>query len=74
MHVAVHVRSKGLKNEQSILTTECLAVFVALDELARPTPAPSWRPVSPEDKSLEQHAIRLMELRGRNPAQNKFHP
>ena len=72
MHVAVHVHSKCLKNEQSILTTECLAVFVALDEVARPTPVPSWRPVSPEDKSLEQHAVRLMELRGRNPVKDEF--
>ena len=74
MHVAVHVRSKGLKSQQCILTTECLVVFVALDEQGRPTPLPTWQPTSPEDRSLKQHAIRLMELRGRNPAQNKFHP
>lgn len=73
MHVAVHVRSKSLSSEQCTLTTECLAVFVALDEQDRPTPVPSWHPQLPEDKALEQHAIRLMELRGHNPAQNRPH-
>jgi acyl-CoA hydrolase len=64
MHLAVHVRSSDLGTAQSILTTECLLVFVALDEHRCPTPIPSWRPTSPEDRALEQHAIRLMELRG----------
>ena len=72
MHVAVHVRSKSLKSEQCVLTTECLVVFVALDEQGRPTPVPSWQPTSSGDKALEQHAIRLMGLRGRNPVQNSF--
>jgi acyl-CoA hydrolase len=69
MHVAVHVRSSDLKDGQPILTTDCLAVFVALDEHGQPTPVPPWRPISAEDQALEQHAIRLMELRGRSPSQ-----
>jgi 4-hydroxybenzoyl-CoA thioesterase len=69
MHVAVHVRSSDLKQAESILTTECLAVFVALDEEGRPTPVPRWDPVTDEDKALDQHAIRLMELRGRSQSQ-----
>jgi acyl-CoA hydrolase len=64
IHLAVHVRSSDLKNAHSVLTTECLLVFVALDEHQRPTPVPCWQPTSPEDRALEQHAIRLMELRG----------
>ncbi len=64
MHLAVHVRSSDLKTPQSILTTECLLVFVALDEHRHPTPVPPWKPITGEDKALEQHAIRLMELRG----------
>jgi 4-hydroxybenzoyl-CoA thioesterase len=64
MHLAVHVRSNDLKTAQSILTTECLLVFVALDEHRCPTPVRCWQPTSPEDRALEQHAIRLMKLRG----------
>lgn len=69
MHVAVHVRSSDLTNGQPILTTDCLSVFVALDEHGQPTPVPRWQPITAEDKALEQHAIRLMELRGRGPSQ-----
>jgi acyl-CoA hydrolase len=76
MHLAVHVRSSDLKTAQSILTTECLLVFVALDELRRPTPVRCWQPTSPEDRALEQHAIRLMELRGQRngPESQKNNP
>jgi 4-hydroxybenzoyl-CoA thioesterase len=66
MHVAVHVRSSDLKHGQPILTTDCLAVFVALDEHGQAVPVPPWQPITAEDKALEQHAIRLMELRGRS--------
>jgi 4-hydroxybenzoyl-CoA thioesterase len=65
MHIAVHVRSSDLKTAQSVLTTECLLVFVALDEHHRPTPVSCWKPTLPEDQALERHAVRLMELRGR---------
>ena len=64
MHVAIHVRSADPKLGQSILTTHCLLIFVAIDEHRRPTQVPCWQPISPEDRALEQHAIRLMELRG----------
>jgi 4-hydroxybenzoyl-CoA thioesterase len=64
MHVSVHVHSNDLKLGNSLMTTECLVVFVALDEGRRPTPVPAWQPATSEDRSLQQHALRLMELRG----------
>lgn len=63
MHVSVHVHSNDLRLGNSLMAAECLVVFVALDEEGRPTPVPAWVPTTPEDRSLQQHALRLMEVR-----------
>lgn len=63
MHIAVHVRSGDPTTGELQLTTHCLTIFVALDEAGRSKPVPRWRPVSPEDKALDAHALHLVELR-----------
>jgi 4-hydroxybenzoyl-CoA thioesterase len=69
MHISVHVRSGDPRDGVMSLTTHCLTVFVALDDVARPRPIPSWEPVSAEDVRLEAHARELVALReGRGPA------
>jgi acyl-CoA hydrolase len=37
-------------------------VFVALDEQGRPTPVPAWEPDTPEDRALQERAMRLLAL------------
>ena len=66
MHIAVHVRSSDPKGGPVTLTTHCLIIFVAVDEQRQPVEVPAWKPVTEEDRMLDQHAIRLMELRGRS--------
>jgi 4-hydroxybenzoyl-CoA thioesterase len=63
MQVSVHVRSGDPKVAQRRLTTHCALVYVALDPDGRPTPVREWDPVTDEDKALDLHARRLIELR-----------
>ena len=62
MYVAVNVRSTDPRHADYEQTTNCMMVFVALDEDGRPTPIPRWEPVTPEDLALQEHAMRLMRL------------
>ncbi len=73
MHIAVHVRSANPKDRQWTLTTHCLSVFVAVDDQWQPIPVPRWKPLTENDTALEQHATRLMELRGNSPPMSNTH-
>ena len=63
MHVSVHVRSGDPKGHERRLTTHCALVYVALGPDRRSTPVRAWTPVTDEDKALDLHARRLVELR-----------
>ena len=63
MHIGVHVRSGDPRGSELALTTHCLTVFVALDDDHHAVPVPRWLPVSDEDRSLDAHAVQLVELR-----------
>lgn len=65
MHISVHVSSGDPRVPRMELTTHCLTVFVALDQIGRPTPVPGWEPTQPEDRRLDDHAVHLMRLRSR---------
>jgi acyl-CoA hydrolase len=62
-HISVHVRSGELSTGKLELTTHCLIIFVALDAENRPVEAPSWVPLTEEDKALDRHARDLIRLR-----------
>jgi acyl-CoA hydrolase len=62
MHIAVTIYSRMPTEETSARTTHCLMVFVAIDELGRPTQVPSWQPVSPEDQAQAAYAERMKAL------------
>jgi len=62
MHIAVNVRSGDPKTRQFIPTTQCVIVFVALDEKGIPLEVPEWVPQADDDKSLQAYAERLMEF------------
>jgi acyl-CoA hydrolase len=62
MHIAVRVCSRDPREGEYEQTTSCLMVYVAIDADGRPTPVPRWDPSTPEDESLQAHAMRLMAL------------
>lgn len=63
MHMSIHVRSADPRSMDFHVTTHCLVVFVALDEDGRAIPCPAWEPQTDEDRSLDRHAVELIELR-----------
>ena len=54
MNIAVEVRSGDLMTGEMEVVTECLVVFVALDQDGKALPAPSWLPETPGDMALSQ--------------------
>ncbi len=61
MHMRVEVRAADPKKKHFTRTTQCTIVFVAIDDRGRPVDVPKWEPCTPEEKRLEQAAIRFME-------------
>ena len=60
--VAVEVSAGDPKEDLYTKTTQCIVVFVALDE-GKPVEVARWEPKSERDVALEHYAKRLMELR-----------
>ena len=44
-------------------TTQCIIVFVAIDEQGGTAEVDHWQPETDEDVALEEYAKRMMELR-----------
>jgi len=63
MHIMVDVLAGDPRRHEFKKSTHCIIVFVAVDEDGKPVPVPSWEPETEDDISLQQYALRLMELR-----------
>jgi acyl-CoA hydrolase len=63
MHVAVEVSAGDPKEGLYAKTTQCVIVFVALDDRGKPVEVERWEPESEQDVALERYAKKLMELR-----------
>jgi len=63
MHVAVEVSAGDPKEGLYTKTTQCIIVFVAVDDRGTPVEVESWEPKLEQDIALEQYAKKLMELR-----------
>ncbi len=63
MHIAIDVQAADPKLLESRLTTHCIVIMVAVDELGQSTSVPEWVPVTEEDIALRDSAIRLIEMR-----------
>jgi acyl-CoA hydrolase len=59
MHIRVQVSSSDPKDVDYQETTDCLIVFVALDEAGRVTLVPKWKPRSETDIAMELEAKRF---------------
>ncbi|MEJ2764960.1 acyl-CoA thioesterase [Photobacterium sp. MCCC 1A19761] len=63
MHIAIDVQASDPKNLERRLTTHCIVIMVAVDEVGNPSPVPEWVPTTDEDKLLRDSAIKLMNMR-----------
>lgn len=63
LHVAVEVSAGDPREGSYTQTTQCIIVFVALDDAGKPVEVERWQPESEQDVALEDYAKRLMELR-----------
>jgi acyl-CoA hydrolase len=62
MHFAVDVFARQLQTGKEVLATHCVIVFVATDNLGKPSAVPAWEPQTDEDKVLAEYAKALMNL------------
>jgi acyl-CoA hydrolase len=63
LHVAVEVSAGDLKDNPYNKVTQCVNVFVAIDDGGRPFEVARWEPKWERDVALEHYAKRLMESR-----------
>jgi acyl-CoA hydrolase len=63
LHVVVEVSAGDPKEGLYTKTTQCIIVFVAVDDGGTPVEVKRWEPKSEQDIALEQYAKKLMELR-----------
>ena len=56
MNISVEVRSGDIKGGPPQKTTECLIVFVSVDEQGRPMAVEPWKPQTLAEVALEQRA------------------
>jgi acyl-CoA hydrolase len=61
MHVLVTVSAGDPRKQVYEKATQCVIVFVALDEDQQPVEVPKWTPISAEDRALGEYAVKLME-------------
>ncbi|MDI2098873.1 acyl-CoA thioesterase [Ruicaihuangia caeni] len=63
MHVAVHVRSGDPRSPERQLTTQCMSIFVTVDDEGKALPVPQLELRSDEDRRLDEHARDLIARR-----------
>lgn len=63
MHIALEVNACDPKSLNRRLTTHCIVIMVAVDQNGQPERVPQWEPVSENDKSQYQAAVKLMGMR-----------
>ena len=65
MHIIVTISTADPKIGSYSLATDCLLVFVAVDEQRRPRPIPTWQPQTVGDQSLADRAVQRITGRSR---------
>jgi acyl-CoA hydrolase len=63
MHIAIEVNACDPKSLDRRLTTHCIVIMVAVDELGQSVQVPEWIPQTEKDKLQRDTAIKLMEMR-----------
>jgi len=63
MHFSVDVHARDPVGGDERLCTQCVIVFVAMDEAeGTPVPVPSWVPQGDDDRRLSEYATQVMAL------------
>jgi acyl-CoA hydrolase len=65
MQIFVTISTADPKIGTYALATDCLLVFVAVDDQRRPKPIPSWQPQTVEDQNLADRAVQRIRARKR---------
>lgn len=63
LHIMVDIYSGDPKRDNPQKTTNCIIIFVAVDDAGKPIPIKKWKAKTAEEKKLEQYAQILMERR-----------
>lgn len=63
LHVSVDIYAGDPKTTNRNRSCHCVMVFVSIDANGKPIPVPKWAPRTPVERALEEHALRLDELR-----------
>ncbi|MFO6422583.1 acyl-CoA thioesterase [Motilimonas sp. KMU-193] len=63
MHIAIEVTACDPKDLNRKITTYCIVIMVAVDEAGKPTPVPTWVPITEDDKRQHATALKLIEMR-----------
>jgi acyl-CoA hydrolase len=71
MHIGVEVRARDPKDSESRSATDCVLVFVALDEKLAPVAVPPFVPDSDVDRALHDYARELKQLEASALAQRQ---
>ena len=61
MHMIVDVSAGDPRDRHFTRTTQCIIVFVAIDDNGWPIDIPKWKPKTKDDAALEKYAVKLME-------------
>lgn len=67
MNLSVEVRSGDIKGGPMEKTTECLIVFVAVDDEGKPVPVDSWAPETPGEVALGERVRAHLDAARANP-------
>ncbi len=63
IHIGIEVQTSDPRKNKFSKTTDCIIVFVAVDENGKSIGVPKWEPKEKEDKCLEDYAIKSMNIR-----------
>ncbi|RYX93018.1 MAG: acyl-CoA thioesterase [Comamonadaceae bacterium] len=55
MNISVEVRAGDMKTGEMFVVTDCLVVFVAVDDDGKTIPVDPWQPSTPGDMALAEH-------------------
>lgn len=65
MHIRVVVTSTDPRGGEPVEATDCLVIFVAVDDQGSPAPVPEWTARTAQQRALQADAISRIDVRGR---------
>jgi acyl-CoA hydrolase len=74
MHIGIDVQARDPREGDYRRTTQCIIVFVGVDDQGKPAPVPAFTPSTEEERELQAYALRFMSLRQSIEAERRaFH-